>query len=99
MGTAENETTSILTTALGLIRSLDARVLPYIDSTGEELTAAKTQLNELYAVAGRINDNVTRIEAIRTDLTDKAGAVAESVPQGDLPRVTADQLQAVDEGW
>ena len=98
MGTAENETTSILTDALGLIRSLDDRVLPYIDSTVEELTAAKAQLNELYAVAERINANVTRIEEIRTDLTDKAGAVAESVLQGDLPRVTADQLQAVDEG-
>ena len=100
MQTAEGETTSILNDALGLIRSLDDRVLPYINSTVDELNTAKARLNELYAVADGINANVTRIEEIRTALLDRAGdsAVADSVPQGELTRVTPEQLKALDEG-
>jgi len=97
--TAENQTTSILDDTLGLVSSLGDRVLPYVNATVDELEAARVQLMALQAAAGRINANVTEIEQYRAWLVDAADpAVAGEVPQGALPRVTDEQLQAVDDG-
>ncbi len=97
--TAENQTTSILDDTLGLVSSLGDRVLPYVNATVDELEAARAQLMALQAAAGLINANVTEIEQYRAWLVDAADpAVAGEVPQGALPRVTDEQLQAVDDG-
>jgi hypothetical protein len=97
--TAANETTSIMDDTLGLISSLDDRVLPYVNATIEELTAARALLDALKTGAGRIESNVTEIDEYRAWLLAAVDAtIADRVPQGELPSVTADQLQVLDDG-
>lgn len=97
--TGGNETTEILADTLTIIESLGGRVLPDINATVDELTAAKAQLNHFHVVADRINANITEIEQLQAWLLDAADpAVAQDVPQGDASGVTAEQLAAVDDG-
>lgn len=98
----ETNTTNLLTSLVAFLESIDDDIYPYLNSTIDDLAAAKIGLNNINAYADQINGNITVIQQYEDWLvatTDgETSPLTASFPQGDLPLITAQQLSAVQDG-